>query len=114
VPKTVTHASTRAAANCQFWTRRDRRHRRGLLLEQIGLEVLDRLLEAFEARVRGKGDRLGHLARVEQAADDGELWASSTVRDMMLGGDATFVDRGEHTLKGIDGSWRLFAREASG
>jgi len=48
-------------------------------------------------------------ARVEQAAHDGELWASSTVRDLMLGGAATFEDRGEHTLKGIDGTWRLFA-----
>jgi class 3 adenylate cyclase len=48
-------------------------------------------------------------ARVEQAAHDGELWASSTVRDLMLGGVATFEDRGEHGLKGIDGAWRLFA-----
>ena len=48
-------------------------------------------------------------ARVEQAAQDGELWASSTVRDLMLGGAATFEDRGEHALKGIDGAWRLFA-----
>jgi class 3 adenylate cyclase len=48
-------------------------------------------------------------ARVEQAAQDSELWASSTVRDLMLGGAATFEDRGEHTLKGIDGAWRLFA-----
>ena len=51
-------------------------------------------------------------ARVEHAAADGELWASSTVRDMMLGGSATFADRGEHSLKGIDGSWRLFAVES--
>jgi len=48
-------------------------------------------------------------ARVEQAARDGELWASSTVRDLMLGGPAAFEDRGEHSLKGIDGTWRLFA-----
>ena len=48
-------------------------------------------------------------ARVEQAARGGELWASSTVRDLMLGGVATFEDRGEHALKGIDGEWRLFA-----
>jgi class 3 adenylate cyclase len=48
-------------------------------------------------------------ARVEQAATDGELWASSTVREMMLGGSATFLDRGDHQLKGIDGDWHLFA-----
>ncbi|MGB8857699.1 MAG: hypothetical protein WCC60_00510 [Ilumatobacteraceae bacterium] len=34
--------------------------------------------------------------------------ATSTVRDMMLGGSTTFVDRGPHQLKGIDGEWRLY------
>ena len=48
-------------------------------------------------------------ARVEQHAVAGELWTSSTVRDMMLGGADTFSDRGEHVLKGIDGSWRLYS-----
>ncbi len=47
-------------------------------------------------------------ARVEQAADDGTIFVSSTVRDMMLGGSTDFVDRGEHDLKGIDGRWRLY------
>jgi hypothetical protein len=28
---------------------------------------------------------------------------------MLLGGDVVFAERGEHELKGIDGSWRLFA-----
>ena len=48
-------------------------------------------------------------ARVEQKAASGELWTSSTVREMMLGGSTSFADRGEHDLKGIDGSWRLFS-----
>ena len=48
-------------------------------------------------------------ARVEQAAANGELWTSSTVRDMMLGGAVRFDDRGEHQLKGIEGTWHLFA-----
>ena len=47
-------------------------------------------------------------ARVEQAAADGEIWVSSTVRDILLGGDQQFDDAGEHTLKGIDGTWRLY------
>ena len=47
-------------------------------------------------------------ARVEQAAGGGELFASSTVRDMMLGGSVTFADCGLRELKGIEGSWRLF------
>jgi class 3 adenylate cyclase len=48
-------------------------------------------------------------ARVEQQASDGELWTSSTVRDLMLGGSASFSEKGEYSLKGIDGAWRLFA-----
>jgi class 3 adenylate cyclase len=51
-------------------------------------------------------------ARVEQHAAEGELWTSSTVRDMMLGGSAQFADQGEHTLKGIEGSWRLYSVRA--
>jgi len=28
---------------------------------------------------------------------------------MLLGGDVAFTERGEHELKGIEGTWRLFA-----
>jgi class 3 adenylate cyclase len=48
-------------------------------------------------------------ARVEQSAADGELWVSSTVRDLLLGGALRFEDRGAHELKGIEGEWRLYA-----
>ena len=47
-------------------------------------------------------------ARVAQAAPGSTIYVSSTVRDLLLGGDQTFADRGEHALKGIDGSWRLY------
>ncbi len=33
---------------------------------------------------------------------------SSTVRDLLLGGEWSFAERGEHVLKGIDGTWRLY------
>ncbi len=46
--------------------------------------------------------------RVSQKAADGEFWASSTVRDMMLGGSTPFADRGQHELKGFDEPWRLY------
>jgi class 3 adenylate cyclase len=66
-----------------------------------------------EIEVHDDGDVSGFAvnlaARVEHEAADGELWVSSTVRDMMLGGSTTFDDHGEHHLKGIDGAWRLFA-----
>ena len=60
-----------------------------------------------------KDERVSGRHRVEQAAGDGEVWASSTVRDMMLGGSTNFTDVGEHALKGIDGLWRLFSVAAS-
>ena len=70
-------------------------------------------VHAGEIELHDDGDVSGIAvnlaARVEQAAADGEVWASSTVRDMMLGGAAGFDDRGEHALKGIDGAWKLFA-----
>jgi class 3 adenylate cyclase/alpha-beta hydrolase superfamily lysophospholipase len=66
-----------------------------------------------EIELRESGDIAGmavNLAsRVEQAAADGAIFVSSTVRDMLLGGDMVFDDQGEHTLKGFDRPWRLFA-----
>jgi hypothetical protein len=34
---------------------------------------------------------------------------SSTVKDLVAGSGLEFDDRGEHDLKGVPGSWRLFA-----
>ena len=38
----------------------------------------------------------------------GEIWVSSTVRDMFAGSDRRFEDRGQHTLKGVPGHWQLY------
>jgi DNA-binding SARP family transcriptional activator/class 3 adenylate cyclase len=66
-----------------------------------------------EIEMRESGDIAGMAvnlaARVEEAAHDGEVFVSSTVRDMLLGGETRFEDRGEHALKGFDSSWRLYA-----
>jgi pimeloyl-ACP methyl ester carboxylesterase len=48
-------------------------------------------------------------ARVGELADNGEVLASSTVKDLVAGSGIRFVDRGATTLKGIDDEWRLFA-----
>jgi class 3 adenylate cyclase len=51
-----------------------------------------------------------HLAaRVLSTAGPGEVLVSGTVRDLLLGSDVKFEDRGRHQLKGIDGDWQLFA-----
>ena len=82
-------------------------------LAGIGIEIRAGL-HAGEIELHDDGEISGIAvnlaARVEPRAGDGEIWASSTVRDMMLGGGgAAFTDAGEHELKGIDGSWRLFS-----
>jgi class 3 adenylate cyclase len=48
-------------------------------------------------------------ARVAAAASSGEVLASRTVKDLVVGSDIEFADRGEHELKGVPGTWRLYA-----
>ena len=63
-----------------------------------------------------RGDDLGgiavHLgARICDLADPGEVLASRTVTDLVAGSGLSFVDRGEHELKGVPGRWRLYAAD---
>jgi class 3 adenylate cyclase len=65
-----------------------------------------------EVEVRGQdlGGLAVHIgARVAASAGPGELVVSSTVRDLLAGSDLAFEDRGDHELKGVPGTWRLFA-----
>ena len=48
-------------------------------------------------------------ARISSLAGPGEVLVSSTVRDLIVGSDQSLADRGEHQLKGIPGTWRVFA-----
>lgn len=48
-------------------------------------------------------------ARVAAIAAPGEVLVSSTVRDVVVGSDLPFVDRGVHTLKGVPGKWAVYA-----
>jgi class 3 adenylate cyclase len=49
------------------------------------------------------GERVASLAR------PGEVLVSRTVVDLVAGSGLSFDDRGEHELKGVPGTWRLFA-----
>ena len=73
-------------------------------------------LHTGECEVRGD-DLAGlavHLAaRIESLAGPGEVLVSTTVKDLVAGSGIEFVDRGEHQLKGIPTTWRLFAVGAS-
>jgi class 3 adenylate cyclase len=99
----VTFGSPSAAIACAAVLRRE--------LEGIGVAIRGGL-HAGEIVVREDGDVSGLAvnlaARVAHAAPDSTIYVSSTVRDLLLGGGHTFTDRGEHALKGIDGSWRLY------
>jgi class 3 adenylate cyclase len=56
-------------------------------------------------------------ARVAESAGAGETLVSSTVKDLVVGADLAFDDRGVTHLKGVPGEWRLHAvsgRAASG
>lgn len=53
-----------------------------------------------------------HLAsRIMDEASPGEVLVSSTVKDLVYGSHTKFIDRGERTLKGIEGAWRLYSVE---
>jgi class 3 adenylate cyclase len=81
------------------------------LLHAIGVEVRAGLhtgeIDLVDGDVGGIAVHLG--ARVMAEADAGETVVSSTVRDLVVGSEIAFEDRGEHHLKGVPGTWRLFA-----
>jgi class 3 adenylate cyclase len=52
-------------------------------------------------------------ARVGAMAMPNEVLVSRTVRDLVAGSGLAFVERGEHTLKGVPGSWHLYALAAA-
>ena len=48
-------------------------------------------------------------ARVTALASSGEVLVSRTVKDLVAGSGLSFVNSGEHVLKGIPDKWQLFA-----
>jgi class 3 adenylate cyclase len=77
----------------------------------LGLEIRAGL-HTGEIEVRGN-DVAGmavHLgARVAALAGPSEVLVSSTVKDLVVGSGVSFRDGGEHHLKGVPGTWRLYA-----
>jgi class 3 adenylate cyclase len=77
----------------------------------LGLEVRAGLHTGECERM---GDNVGGIAvhigaRIAAEAEPGEVLASGTVRDLVVGSGLTFRDRGSRALKGVEGEWRLFA-----
>jgi class 3 adenylate cyclase len=86
-------------------------------------ESLLRAVEPLGVRLRAgihtgevelMGDDVGGMAvhigaRVGALAGPGEILVSSTVRDLVVGSQLRFAERGEHELKGVPGAWRVYA-----
>jgi class 3 adenylate cyclase len=64
-------------------------------------------IEMRGADVAGVAVHIG--ARVAAHAGESEILVSSTLRDIVAGSPRTVLDRGEHHLKGVPGSWRLYS-----
>lgn len=64
-------------------------------------------LERQNGDVAGMAVNIG--ARVSGLAGPGEVLASSTVKELVVGSGLVFEDRGVHDLKGVPDQWHLFA-----
>ncbi|MDH4335257.1 MAG: adenylate/guanylate cyclase domain-containing protein [Chloroflexota bacterium] len=76
----------------------------------LGVEIRAGLhtgeVERAEHGIAGVGVHIG--ARVGAMAGAGEVWVSSTVKDLTAGSGLAFEDRGEHELKGVPDRWHLY------
>jgi class 3 adenylate cyclase len=80
-------------------------------VRSVGLEVRAGL-HTGEVELNGEditGIAVNIGARVGAKAQAGEVLVSQTVKDLVAGSGLDFEDRGEHDLKGVPGSWRLWS-----
>jgi class 3 adenylate cyclase len=82
-------------------------------VEALGLKIRTGLhtgeCELVGDDVAGIAVHIG--ARVAEQAGPGEVLASSTVKDLVVGSGLRFTDRGAHSLRGVPDVWRLYALE---
>jgi class 3 adenylate cyclase len=71
---------------------------------RAGVHTGDCYLEGDE--ISGIALHIG--ARIAALAAPGEVLVSSTVKDLVVGSDLDFDDRGTHDLRGVPGEWRLY------
>jgi class 3 adenylate cyclase len=80
-------------------------------VRELGLEIRAGVhtgeCELHDGKVAGIAVAIG--ARVASAAGGSEVLVSQTVKDLVAGSGLSFEPRGEHELKGVPGSWRLYA-----
>lgn len=82
----------------------------GSAVRGIGLEIRAGVhtgeIEVSGGDIQGLAVHIG--ARVAGLAGAGQVFVSSTVKDLVVGSGIAFTDRGEHELKGVPGSWRIY------
>jgi class 3 adenylate cyclase len=87
----------------------------GRAVRDLGLEVRAGVhtgeCELVGREVQGLAVHIG--ARIGALAGAGEVLASSTVKDLVAGSSIVFEDRGEHVLKGVPATWRVFSVDRS-
>ncbi len=82
-------------------------------LRSIGVEIRGGLhCGEIERRSPDVSGLAVHIAaRVQAVARPGEMLVTRTVKDLVVGAEIPFVDRGLHGLKGTPDEWQLFAVE---
>ena len=78
---------------------------------QLGVEVRSGV-HTGEIELRGDdiaGVAVHIAARVAALAQPSTVWVSRTVTDLVAGSGIRFSDRGNHDLKGVPGTWALYA-----
>jgi class 3 adenylate cyclase len=84
------------------------------LCRSLGFEIR---AGAHTGEIELRGQDIAGLAvviahRISTQADPGELLVSSTVKDLVAGSTIEFSNRGGHELKGVPGTWSIFAAHA--
>ena len=79
-------------------------------IRAIGLEIRAGVhtgeVERSGGDVQGLAVHIG--ARIASLAGAGEVLVSSTVKELVVGSGLEFVDRGEHELRGVPGTWHVY------
>jgi class 3 adenylate cyclase len=80
-------------------------------VEGLGLQIR---AGVHTGEVEARGEDIGGVAvhvgaRIAALAAPGEVLASRTVKDLVSGSGIDFEPRGSHELRGVPGSWELYA-----